>query len=199
MLTMAETGSTHEIVLIRHGQTTWSAAGRHTSVTDLPLTEHGEAQAAALRDTLAGRAFALVLTSPRVRATTTAKLAGLAVDAVDDDLAEWFYGDYEGITTAEIRERDPGWNLWQDGCPGGESPAEVGARLDRVLDRARAALATGDVALVAHGHALRVATARWLGLAPAAGALFQLDTATVSTLGFEHDNEVLTSWNAATL
>jgi broad specificity phosphatase PhoE len=185
-----------EVVLIRHGQTTWSAEGRHTSVTDLPLTSDGEKQAASLRPALAGRTFALVLTSPRARAKTTAALTGLTVDAIDDDLAEWNYGEYEGITTAEIRDRDPNWDLWRDGCPGGESPTEVGIRLDRVLDRARAALAHGDVALVAHGHSLRVATARWLGLPPSDGALFLLDTATLSTLGFEHGREVLTGWNA---
>ncbi len=187
-----------EVVVIRHGQTTWSAAGRHTSITDLPLTDDGEKQAASLRSTLAGRTFALVLTSPRLRAVRTAALAGLTVDGIDDDLAEWNYGEYEGITTTEIRDRNPGWDLWRDGCPGGESPAEVGVRLDRVLDRAREALTRGDVALVAHGHSLRVATARWLGLPPADGALFLLDTATLSTLGFEHGREVLTGWNAAT-
>ena len=184
-----------EILLVRHGQTTWSAAGRHTSVTDLPLTDAGEKQAASLRPALASRAFALVLSSPRLRAVRTAAIAGLDVTAIDDDLAEWNYGSYEGITTEEIRDRDPDWDLWTDGCPGGESPAAVGARLDRVLDRARAALAGGDVALVAHGHSLRVATARWLGLPPSDGALFLLDTATLSTLGFEHGREVLTGWN----
>jgi broad specificity phosphatase PhoE len=185
-----------EIVLVRHGQTTWSAAGRHTSITDLPLTDTGEKQARALRPALAGRAFALVLTSPRVRARKTAELAGLTGAVVDDDLAEWFYGDYEGITTAEIRETDPDWDLWHRGCPGGETPAEVGTRLDRVLSRTRTALARGDVALVAHGHSLRVATARWLGLPASGGGLFALDTATLSTLGFEHDKPVLTGWNA---
>jgi len=190
MVTMAE------ILLVRHGQTTWSAAGRHTSVTDLPLTDTGEKQAAALAPELASRAFALVLTSPRARARTTARLAGLHDAVIDDDLAEWNYGEYEGVTTHDIRERSPEWDLWRDGCPGGETPEQVGARLDRVLDRARAALPQGDVVLVAHGHSLRVATARWLGLPPAAGKLFALDTATLSTLGFEHDNPVLTGWNA---
>ena len=184
-----------EVVVIRHGQTEWSAAGRHTSITDLPLTEEGEKQAESLRPALTGRQFALVLSSPRLRATRTAELAGLTVDALDDDLAEWNYGEYEGITTDEIRERDPKWVLWRDGCPGGESPDEVGARLDRVLERVRTALTTGDVALIAHGHSLRVATARWLGLPPSGGALFLLETARLSTLGFEHGTEVLTSWN----
>lgn len=190
MMTMAE------IVVIRHGQTTWSAAGRHTSVTDLPLTHDGEREAASLRPALAGRAFASVLVSPRVRAIRTAELAGLRVTAVDEDLAEWTYGEYEGITTAQIREKDPDWDLWRDGCPGGELPAQVGTRLDRVLDRARAVLDDGDVVLVAHGHSLRVATARWLGQEPSAGALYRLDTATISTLGFEHEQPVLTRWNA---
>jgi broad specificity phosphatase PhoE len=184
-----------EIFVIRHGQTTWSAAGRHTSITDLPLTDVGIRQAKALAPELADHTFALILTSPRERARRTAELAGLDGAIVDDDLAEWNYGEYEGITTEEIRERDPDWVLWRDGCPGGESPAQVGARLDRVLDRARAALSDGDVALVAHGHSLRVATARWLGLPPSAGALFALDTATISRLGFEHGTEVLTGWN----
>lgn len=184
-----------EIVLIRHGQTTWSKAGRHTSVTDLPLTESGEKQAASLAPLLVGRTFALVLTSPRIRATRTATVAGLSGAEIDEDLVEWNYGAYEGITTQEIHDKDPDWDLWRDGCPGGESPEQVGARLDRVLDRARTALTHGDVALVGHGHALRAATARWLGLAPSAGALFLLDTATLSSLGFEREQEVLTGWN----
>jgi broad specificity phosphatase PhoE len=185
-----------EIVVIRHGQTEWSANGRHTSVTDLPLTPVGERQAESLRPALDDRAFAAVLVSPRIRAIRTAELAGLDISAIDDDLAEWAYGEYEGITTDTIRRTNPGWDLWRDGCPGGESPAQVGARLDRVLDRAREALPRGDVALVAHGHSLRVATARWLGQPPAAGALYKLDTGTVSSLGFEHERPVLTRWNA---
>ena len=184
-----------EIVVIRHGQTEWSAAGRHTSVTDLPLTPDGEAQAAALRPALAGHAFAAVISSPRERAIRTAELAGLPITDIDDDLAEWRYGEYEGITTAEIRERDPGWDLWRDGCPGGEKPDEVGARLDRVLAKALPMLDRGDVALLGHGHALRVATARWLGQPVAAGALYLLDTATISALGFERENPVLHRWN----
>ncbi|HKT02549.1 MAG TPA: histidine phosphatase family protein, partial [Rugosimonospora sp.] len=144
-----------EIVLVRHGQTEWSAAGRHTSFTDLPLTAEGERQAKGLAPVLAGRRFAAVLSSPRRRARDTAALAGLVVTAVDGDLAEWDYGGYEGLTTPEIREQRPGWDLWRDGCPGGESPEQVGQRLDRVLERAAAALDGGDVALVAHGHSLR--------------------------------------------
>ncbi len=189
MTTMAE------IVVIRHGQTEWSAAGRHTSVTDLHLTPEGERQAASLRPALAGRRFVAVFCSPRVRALRTAELAGLTATSVDDDLAEWVYGEYEGITSAEIHAKDPTWDLWRDGSPGGESPKEISTRIDRVLDRAREALVDGDVALVAHGHSLRVATARWLGEPAAAGALYRLDTATLSTLGFEHERPVLTGWN----
>ncbi|MBO3738919.1 histidine phosphatase family protein [Actinoplanes flavus] len=184
-----------EIVLIRHGQTEWSADGRHTSYTDLPLTTEGERQARAAGERIAGRRFAAVLASPRQRALRTAELAGLAVTEVADDLAEWDYGEYEGVTTADIRAGRPGWSLWTDGCPGGESPAHVGARLDRVLARAREA--GGDVALVAHGHCLRVAGARWIGLPPAGGGLLRLDTGTTSVLGFEHGTDpVLLSWNA---
>jgi broad specificity phosphatase PhoE len=207
-----------EIVLIRHGQTEWSAAGRHTSRTDLPLTPDGERQARGLASVLAGRDFAAVLASPRERALRTAAMAGLAVTGVDGDLVEWDYGDYEGITTKQIRAERPDWDLWRDGCPGGESPEQVGARLDRVLARARAALAHpptrklstlahpptrklstsagGDVALVGHGHALRVAGARWAGLPVAAGGLLALDTGTLSTLGYEHERQVIRSWNA---
>lgn len=188
-----------QIVVIRHAQTAWSASGQHTSTTDLPLTDDGERQAAALRPVLAGHPFAAVLCSPRLRARRTAELAGLTVTAVDDDLAEWVYGDYEGLTSAQIHERDPGWDLWRDGCPGGETPAQVGARLDRVLDRARGLLAGGDVALLAHGHSLRVATARWLGQPVAAGACYLLRVATIATLGFEHGHPALTGWNMSAL
>lgn len=184
-----------EIIVVRHGQTTWSASGQHTSYTDLPLTDTGERQAAALRPALASRTFAAVFCSPRVRATRTADLAGLTGVRLDDDLVEWDYGSYEGLTSARIRETEPSWDLWRDGCPGGESPRQIGIRLDRVLDRVREALVIGDVALVAHGHSLRVATARWLGLPVSAGALFVLDTATLSRLGFEHGLPVLTGWN----
>jgi broad specificity phosphatase PhoE len=185
-----------EIVLIRHGETEWSANGRHTSTTDLPLTPRGEQQARALAPALAGRRFAAVLSSPRQRALRTAELAGLHVTAVDDNLVEWDYGAYEGRTTADIHTDDPDWNLWTDGAPGGESPHRVGARLDQVLDRARDLLHDGDVALVAHGHALRVAGARWAGLAASCGGLLRLDTATLSALGFEHARPVLNRWNA---
>jgi broad specificity phosphatase PhoE len=185
-----------EIVLVRHGQTEWSANGRHTSYTDLELTPAGTEQARAAGARLAGRAFAAVLSSPRKRALRTAELAGLAVTGTTEDLAEWHYGEYEGITTATIHETRPGWSLWTDGAPGGESPEQVGARLDRVLARARELLDRGDVALVAHGHALRVAGARWIGLPPSGGGLLKLGTATLSTLGFEHGNPVIDTWNA---
>ncbi|MFI5493791.1 histidine phosphatase family protein [Actinoplanes sp. NPDC051859] len=186
-----------EIVLVRHGQTEWSAARRHTSYTDLELTATGEQEARRAGERLQGREFAAVFASPRRRATRTAELAGLTVTETTDDLAEWNYGDYEGITTATIRETRPSWSLWSDGCPGGESPAEVGARLDRVLHRARELLDQGDVALVAHGHSLRVAGARWIGLPASGGGLLRLDTATLSSLTFEHGNPVIGSWNAA--
>jgi broad specificity phosphatase PhoE len=186
-----------EIVLIRHGQTEWSANGRHTSYTDLPLTLEGERQARSAGERIAGREFVAVLSSPRERALRTAGLAGLTVTETTEDLAEWNYGEYEGITTPQIRAGRPGWSLWTDGCPGGESPEQVGERLDRVLDRVRELLTGGDVALIGHGHCLRVAGARWIGLPPAAGGLFKLDTATYSALGWEHgDDPVLASWNA---
>ncbi|GAB1691718.1 acid phosphatase [Krasilnikovia sp. M28-CT-15] len=185
------------IVLIRHGQTAWSATGRHTSYTDVELTPAGQEQARALGARLAGHRFAAVLCSPRARALRTAELAGLTPTEVTEDLAEWNYGEYEGITTAQIHSTRPGWSLWTDGSPGGESPEQAGARLDRVLARARTLLAGGDVALVAHGHALRVAGARWIGLPPSGGGRLRLDTATLSALGFEHGTEVLDTWNAA--
>jgi len=186
-----------EIVLIRHGQTEWSANGRHTSYTDLDLTVTGEQQARAAGARLGGRTFAAVISSPRKRALRTAELAGLMVTETTEDLAEWNYGEYEGITTPEIRRTRPDWSLWTDGCPDGESPEQVGARLDRVLDRAKAFLGAGDVALVGHGHSLRVCGARWAGLAPKEGAVLKLETATLSTLGFEHGtDQVIDTWNA---
>ncbi|MBG0562290.1 histidine phosphatase family protein [Actinoplanes aureus] len=186
-----------EIVLVRHGQTEWSANGRHTSYTELELTAEGERQARSVGEQLAGRTFAAVLCSPRKRARHTAELAGLTVTEVTEDLAEWNYGEYEGITTREIRSGRPDWSLWTDGCPGGESPEQAGARLDRVLARAGELTAGGDVALVAHGHCLRVAGARWVGLPASAGGLLKLDTATISVLGFEHQvDPVLVTWNA---
>ncbi|GAA3765440.1 acid phosphatase [Plantactinospora mayteni] len=185
-----------EIVLIRHGETTWSASHRHTSYTDLELTPDGERQAREVAAELAGRTFAAVLSSPRRRALRTAELAGLPVTEVDEDLGEWNYGEYEGLTTDEIRRERPDWVLWSDGCPGGESPEQVGARLDRVLARATALLDTGDVALVAHGHSLRVAGARWIGLPASGGGRLRLDTAAVSALGYEHGRPVILRWNS---
>ena len=185
-----------DLVLVRHGETEWSRAHRHTSSTDLALTPTGDRQARALAPALAGRPFAAVLSSPRQRATRTAELAGLTVTAVDHDLAEWNYGQYEGLTTDEIRRTRPDWLLWTDGCPDGESPAQIGARIDRVLARVRPLLTGADVALVGHGHALRVVAARWIGLPPSDGRLLRLDTATLSTLGFEHEREVILRWNA---
>jgi probable phosphoglycerate mutase len=196
-----------DMVLIRHGQTEWSRTRRHTGLTDIPLTEEGERQARALRPLLAAREVGRVVTSPLRRAARTAELAGLRVDETDPDLTEWDYGGYEGITTADIQAGRPGWYLWHDGIvPGGpghpgESVEQVGERVDRVLDRLTPLLDGGggaDVVLVAHSHVLRVLTARWLGLPPAAGALFRLETATVSTLGHEHGRPVLTSWNVPT-
>ncbi len=185
-----------EIVLIRHGQTEWSAAGRHTSFTDLDLTPEGERQAIALGQRLAHRAFAAILCSPLRRATLTAQLAGLTCTATDDDLLEWNYGAYEGRTTSEIRHERPGWSIWHDDCPGGEGAAQVGLRADRALERLRTMLPSGDVALVGHGHQLRVLTARWLGLPPEEGELFRLETATINVLGYERETPVLLRWNA---
>jgi broad specificity phosphatase PhoE len=186
-----------EIVLIRHGQTEWSANGRHTSYTDLDLTGAGVEQARQAGRRLGGRTFAAVLSSPRKRAVRTAELAGLQVTETTEDLAEWNYGEYEGITTAEIRRSRPDWSLWTDGCPGGESPDEIGARVDKVLAHARAMLQRGDVALVGHGHCLRVCGARWVGLPPGDGGRLRLDTATLSSLGFEHEvDQVIDTWNA---
>jgi probable phosphoglycerate mutase len=183
-----------EIVIVRHGATEWSIAGKHTSRTDLSLTEAGRERAAAVGSWLADRTFALVLCSPLLRARETCALAGFEDAAViDDDLQEWDYGSYEGLTTPEIRAGNPDWNLWRDGCPGGESPAGVGARADRVL--ARLCDADGDALAFAHGHVLRVLTARWLEQDVAAGARFALDAGGIGTLGFEHDNRVLRGWN----
>lgn len=183
-----------QLWLVRHGPTEWSRAGQHTSVTDLPLLPEGETEAAGLAPVLAKQEFALVLASPLLRARRTAELAGFPDAEVTDDLAEWEYGDYEGLTTPEIREQVPGWTVWTHPSPGGETAAEVAARLDRVVERARAA--DGRSLAFAHGHSLRVLAARWLGLAPEDGRLFRLDTATVSVLGYERETPVLLRWNA---
>jgi broad specificity phosphatase PhoE len=182
------------VALVRHGETEWSASGRHTSVTDVELTEGGVTAAKALGERLAGRRFALVLSSPRTRARVTCELSGYGGQAqVDDDLVEWDYGDYEGLTTPQIRESVPGWTVWTHDSPGGETAAEVGARADRVIERATQA--GGDVALFAHGHFLRVLGARWIGLEPEGGALLGLDTAALCELGFERENRVIWLWN----
>ncbi|MGN6783154.1 MAG: histidine phosphatase family protein [Marmoricola sp.] len=183
-----------EVWLARHGATEWSESGRHTSITDVPLTPAGEEQGRSLAPRLADVDFALVLTSPRLRARRTAELAGFPDAAVDDDLAEWGYGDYEGITTPEIRRTVPGWTVWTHPTPGGETAAEVGARLDRVVARIRAQ--HGRALVFGHGHALRVLAARWLGLPPEDGRLLVLGTATVSVLGAEHGSPAVLRWNA---
>jgi broad specificity phosphatase PhoE len=184
-----------DLVLVRHGQTEWSASGQHTSYTDIDLTADGERQARALADALRGRRIAAVLCSPRKRAIRTADLAGLTVSEVDDDLAEWNYGRYEGLTTDQIQVDSPQWNLWVDGAPGGESPDQIQQRIDRVLARVQPLLARGDVVLAGHGHALRVVGARWIELPASAGGKLRLDTATVSVLGYEHGRRVVLLWN----
>ncbi|GAA4220832.1 putative phosphoglycerate mutase [Streptosporangium album] len=190
----------NEMILLRHGETEWSRDGRHTGRTDLPLTGKGENQAWALAPLVKGRTFDLALVSPALRAQRTAELAGLTTYDTDPDLWEWDYGGYEGITTPDIRRTRPDWYLWRDGViPGdaehpGESVEEVGARADRLIARARTV--DGDVALVAHGHFLRVLCARWLGLPARDGRFFRLDTGTYSRLGFEHGEPVVLTWNA---
>jgi broad specificity phosphatase PhoE len=192
-------GPVGEIVVVRHGQTEWSRSGQHTGVTDLPLLPEGEEQARALGPLLAERTFVDVRVSPRQRARHTAELAGLTATAVDDDLVEVDYGGYEGRTTAEISEElGREWSVWRDPMVRGDTPgetlADVGERVDRVLARASARLEDGDVALVAHGHVLRVLTARWLQLPPEAGALFALPAGSYGILGHEHVRPVLTGW-----
>jgi broad specificity phosphatase PhoE len=183
-----------EVWLVRHGETEWSKAGRHTSTTDLPLTEEGERVARSLRDRLADVSFELVLTSPMQRARVTADLAGFGAAEVDDDLVEWAYGEYEGRTSAEIRQEVPGWTIWTHETPGGQTPAELTERLDRVAHRLRAV--SGRALVFGHGHALRALTARWLGLPVTDGCLFRLDTATVSRLGYEREHSVVLAWNS---
>jgi probable phosphoglycerate mutase len=182
-----------ELWVVRHGETEWSRDGKHTSTTDLPLTDVGEEAALALQSRLAGVGFDLVLTSPRQRARRTAELAGFADAEVDEDLVEWAYGDYEGVTTAEIRESVPGWSIWTHPTPGGETAEQVAARLDRVVARARDHERT---LVFAHGHSLRVLTARWIEQPPEEGRFFRLDTSTVSVLGFERETPVLLKWNS---
>lgn len=183
-----------EVWVVRHGETEWSRDHRHTSTTDLPLTPVGEEAAASLAPRLADVEFDRVLTSPRQRARRTAELTGHAAAEVDDDLVEWAYGEYEGITTVEIRETVPGWSVWTHPTPGGESAAEVTARLDRVVGRLRSEPRRSLV--FGHGHALRAFTARWLGFPVRDGRSFRLDTSTVSVLGYERETPVILRWNA---
>ncbi|HEY2666854.1 MAG TPA: histidine phosphatase family protein [Actinomycetota bacterium] len=183
-----------QVVLVRHGDTEWAVQGRHTGRTDVPLTERGRQQAVSLARLLQGRKFARVLVSPLQRALETCRLAGFGdVAEVREDLAEWDYGGYEGRTTPEILAERPGWTLWDDGVPGGETVEDVGRRADRVIAEVRAT--DGDVAIFAHGHILRILAARWIDLAPKGGQLFALDPAGVSVLGYEHTWAVLAHWN----
>jgi len=186
-----------EIVLVRHGETEWSRDGKHTGRTDVPLTDVGRAQAERLRGLLAGRRFASVLTSPLSRAADTCAIAGFGAQVEHiDDLMEWDYGDYEGRTTADIRAERPGWSLWTDGCPDGETPADVGRRADAVIDRL--SRVDGDVLVFGHAHMLRVLGARWIGLTPSDGRLFAFDTARLSVLGHERETTaVVRQWNCA--
>jgi probable phosphoglycerate mutase len=184
----------NEIWLIRHGETEWSKSGQHTSYTDLPLTPEGEKRAGDLRVFLSKHSFTAVYTSPLKRAQTTAKLAGFS-PVLSEDLREWNYGKYEGLTTHQIQETDPGWSIWTGAVPDGETGPDVEARADRAIDRA--AKGGGSVAFFAHGHILRVIAARWLGMRAEAGKYFALGTATVSVLGYEHSQRVLKVWNEA--
>ena len=188
-------GTKGEVVLVRHGETEWSLSGQHTGTTDIPLTEHGREEARLLQPLLAGAEFALVLTSPLQRARETCELAGLARSMkIDRDLIEWNYGEYEGLTPRQIHEISPGWMLFTHGCPGGESPEAVGARVDRLIGRVRNV--TGRVALFAHGHVFRVFVARWIGLPPSGGRHFLLNTSTVCVLGYYRGTPAVKRWNA---
>ena len=183
-----------EVVLVRHGETEWSRSGQHTGRTDVPLTEAGVRNAELLGPRLEHRRFAAVFTSPLSRASETCRLAGLGETAeVRGELLEWDYGEYEGITTEDIRARRPGWLLWRDGCPAGEDARQVGARADGLIDELRGL--DGDAALFAHGHVLRVIAARWVGLPPEAGGLLALSTGTISVLGYEREVAVIRLWN----
>ncbi len=190
-----------QVYFIRHGETAWSLTGQHTGRTDLPLTPHGEAMARRLASTFRGMAFAHVLSSPRLRARTTCELAGLGAQAqTEASLAEWDYGEYEGLRTAEIRQRHPHWNVWTNGCPGGEMPADASARADQLIARLRAM--SGKVALFSHGQFGRVLAARWIGLPAAQGQHFAIDPATIGILGHEADHPlrpVIALWNATAL
>lgn len=193
---MSSAGTTLELVPVRHAETEWSLAGRHTGLTDIPLTDAGRATARALADRLSEWRFERVLVSPLRRARETCELCGLGDRAeICEELHEWDYGEYEGLTTAQIHDRRPDWNLWRDGCPGGENAEQVGARADRVL--AAVSDVRGAVAAFSHGHMLRVLGVRWIELAPAAGARLGLSAGATSVLGYERDTRILTLWNDA--
>ena len=181
----------NELWIVRHGTTAWSASGRHTSRTEVPLEPEGENQARELRSRLEEFEFSIVLSSPRARAVRTAELAGFPDAQIDPDLAEWDYGDYEGVTTADIREKDPEWTIFTGSTPGGETADEVAARADRVIERA----VSGRMLVFTHGHFGRVLVARWLGLPATAGRYFALKTATLNVLGYEREQQVLLRWN----
>lgn len=192
---MAKAENHQRVFLLRHGQTEWSESGQHTGCSDIPLTPEGEANATRLAPVLAQENFKLVLSSPLQRAVRTCELAGLGDRREDEpDLVEWDYGEYEGLTTAEIRKHDPGWTVFCHPTPGGETAAQIGARLDRVVARVRAV--DGDAALFGHGHALRVFAARWLDLPPEDGRHFMLGTATVCVMSYEHNAPAVLRWNA---
>jgi probable phosphoglycerate mutase len=184
----------HQVFLVRHGETEWSLNGRHTGITDIPLTEHGRQVARSLRPILAKETFMLALTSPLQRARETCRLAGFEDTHIDPNLMEWNYGRYEGMTPAQIHATAPGWLLFRDGAPDGEQPDEIGARVDRVIEKARAV--TGDAIVFAHGHVLRVFAARWLGLPPSEGQRFLLDTATMNILSYYRGSPAIKRWNA---
>lgn len=193
---MSDLVAAAEAVLVRHAETEWSLSGQHTGRTDLPLTDRGRETARALAGPLSAWSFPTVLVSPMLRARETCELCGLGEAAEPcEDLLEWDYGDYEGLTSPQIDELRPGWNLWRDGCPGGESAAEVGARIDRAIERIAAS--QGPVAVFSHGHALRVLGARWIGLEASKGALLGLSTASISALSAEHGTRVLARWNSS--
>jgi len=189
-------GKSHgDVVLVRHGETEWSLSGQHTGRTDIPLTERGRQQARLLEPLLSTANFALVLSSPLRRARETCELAGLGPRMqLEPDLMEWNYGEYEGLTSKQIQRTAPNWMVFTDGCPGGEMPEQVGARVDRLIDRIRPV--AGRVALFAHGHVLRVFVARWIGLPPSAGQHFMLDTSTVGVLGYYQGVPAVKRWNA---
>ncbi|MFN0244712.1 MAG: histidine phosphatase family protein [Planctomycetota bacterium] len=191
---MSSPAPRHQVVLVRHGETEWSTTGRHTGTTDLPLTQAGRETARRLRARLAARTFAAVWTSPRARARETADLAGFgARTEVVPDIVEWNYGEYEGLTTVEIRARQPNWSVWRDGCPGGESAADVGMRADRAVERLRAS--SGEVLLFSHAHFLRTLAARWIEMPPTVGERLWLTTGAICVLGWEREVPVIQHWN----